>query len=81
MKLNVLFFIFCFPLKILADDCQIWFENEEINGENCLIDCSVAKTDMKTFHCPQQCDVLCKTSIKKKFLFRSSEESNEIILL
>lgn len=74
MKLSCLLFIFYFSSSVLAEDCQIWFKKTGIKrGGDCLIDCAVAKTDMGTFHCPVQCAVLCKTSIKKLFLFNLSD--------
>ena len=73
MRLNFLFLIFCSPLRVLADDCQIWFENAGISSDSCLMDCTTAKTDMGTFHCPEKCAILCKTSIKKQFLFSLSD--------
>ncbi|MDE0152099.1 MAG: hypothetical protein OXK80_06380 [Bdellovibrionales bacterium] len=73
MNLKFLLVICCFPLKVLADDCLIWFENANISDGNCLIDCSISRTDMRTFHCPEKCDVLCELSIKNKFLFHLSD--------
>ncbi len=53
--------------------CKKWFENEGIKqGESCLVECGMAKTDMGTFQCPNQCPSLCKTSEAKKLIFNVS---------
>ena len=71
--LLILFLIY-FPLRELeAKVCQTWFESAEIKkGENCLIDCSILKTDMGTFHCPNLCANLCKISSKEHLIFNIS---------
>lgn len=39
------------PFKVFSEKiCQKWFENAGIKkGDDCLIECSVAETDMGTF--------------------------------
>ena len=48
-----------------STDCQAWFKRQGIKkGADCLIECSIAETDMGTFHCPDQCDRLCRKKQK-----------------
>ncbi len=72
---NTHFFIYfmtltmCFGLQplSLADDCQKWFEQQSLKkGGDCQIECSIAETDMGTFHCPEQCVKLCKKKPKEQ---------------
>ena len=73
MKLSCLLFIFYFSSNVLAEDCQIWFKKTGIKrAGDCLIECTIAETDMGTFHCSEQCADLCKAPIKKHFLFNLS---------
>ena len=46
----------------LDPQCQQWFNNKKFktSDKDCLIKCSSSMTDMGTFHCPDQCDDLCK---------------------
>ena len=49
-----------------SDDCRAWFERQGIKkGEDCPIECSIAETDMGTFHCSEQCADLCKKEPKE----------------
>ena len=53
--------------------CQNWFNDEEIKQtKNCIVECSIAKTDMATFHCPDLCPKLCQQSNKQRLLFNLS---------
>ena len=72
LKSYVLFFGFLLIFQVLADDCKAWFENLKISSENCLMECALAETDMRTFYCSERCAVLCDSSIKEKFLFNLS---------
>ena len=49
------------------DECQTWFERQALKkGEACQIECSIAETDMGTFHCSEQCAELCKKNLKER---------------
>ena len=37
-----------------------------------MIECSIAETDMGTFHCPNLCPKFCQESSKERFLFNLS---------
>ena len=51
-----------------ADECQAWFERQGLKkGEACQIECSIAETDMGTFHCSERCEKLCKQKLKEQF--------------
>jgi hypothetical protein len=42
--------------------CDDWFQNLKITDpKKCESKCRTAQTDMATYLCPQQCDVLCKS--------------------
>ena len=44
-----------------AYSCDDWFKSLKIkNQKNCESKCRIAQTDMATYLCPQQCDILCK---------------------
>lgn len=48
------------------DSCKEWFINRKIKQDkNCEISCLVLETDMKTYMCPNQCEILCKADLKK----------------
>ncbi len=54
--------------------CQNWFDNKKIKKtQDCVIECSVAKTDMATFRCPDLCPKLCQKSKTERFLFNLSD--------
>lgn len=59
MKFILAMFIFS---SVAVDDvCRDWFKSAEIKiNKSCTLRCSVLKVDMGTFHCPNQCDDLCK---------------------
>jgi hypothetical protein len=41
--------------------CEDWFKSLKINvHKTCESKCRTAQTDMATYLCPQQCDILCK---------------------
>ncbi len=56
-------------------DCVDWFKNSMIKpgSKNCEIECATLMTDMGTFMCPNQCDILCKAkeepSLLGKFIY------------
>ena len=62
------FIVFSFFLAYAStDECREWFEREGVQkGEDCLIECAVAETDMGTFHCPAQCEDLCKRKTNRR---------------
>lgn len=63
--------VLLFPTQSFAEnDCLNWLvENEILPGsKNCEIKCATVKVDMGTFHCPNQCEDLCKTVISKESL-------------
>lgn len=66
-----LLFVLFQPFKAFSMEiCQKWFKNIGIEKkDDCLVECSVAETDMGAFHCPNSCAILCKTSNTEKFLF------------
>ena len=69
---TVLLFIAIHP-AINAEECRTWFKNAGLKfDEDCLLECSIIKTDMKTFHCPLMCDKLCKSPIKEHFILKTS---------
>lgn len=47
---------------LIDNECIIWFHNSKINSESkgCEVSCSILPTDMNTFMCPNQCELLCK---------------------
>lgn len=48
------------------DTCIDWFLRNKVNQDkSCELDCSVLNTDMKTYMCPNQCEMLCKFDFKK----------------
>ena len=57
-----------------SDDCRAWFKRLGIKTEaDCLIECSMAETDMGAFHCSEQCEDLCKKQPKKKLYLAFSK--------
>ena len=72
MRLTILlFFSFFFSFNSFSlNKCKVWFKNQKIKtGKDCLIECSIALTDMGTFDCPQFCTQLCKVSRKEQIVF------------
>lgn len=47
-----------------SPECVSWFKSEKIKPgiKDCELKCATTKVDMGTFHCPNQCDDLCKMS-------------------
>ncbi len=67
------FLLFFIHIPSFSDDsCKQWFEQGRISTESsdCLIKCASLVTDMGTFHCPDECDNLCRSSTREKLLFR-----------
>ena len=63
----MIFSLFSSSAIALTDECQTWFDIQDLEkGEDCLIECSIAETDMGTFHCSEQCDVLCRNHLKNQ---------------
>jgi hypothetical protein len=45
----------------LSLSCDKWFDSLKIKDvKNCPSKCRTSQTDMATYLCPQQCDLLCK---------------------
>lgn len=44
-------------------DCVDWFKSSKVmaGSKSCEIECAALMTDMGTFMCPDQCDILCKS--------------------
>lgn len=62
--------ILSFTFAVIANesdkDCVKWFEKAriELGSKDCELKCSLLKTDMGTFMCPNQCDRLCISNPK-----------------
>lgn len=62
----VILFSLLFSLSTLAaerdKDCLDWFNRSKIpvGSKDCELRCVTHMTDMGTFMCPDQCDILCK---------------------
>ena len=70
----ITFNLFWYSASVLADDCQIWFDQQGLNkGKDCLIECSIAETDMGTFHCSERCIELCREKIKEELYLTLSK--------
>lgn len=48
-----------------SSTCKEWFNDAKIkrNTKNCIKKCSILLTDMASFPCPHQCDLLCKNEV------------------
>ena len=76
MRFSYLWILLCCFSSLIVDakECKTWFNNAGLKlGEDCLLECSIATTDMKTFHCSSMCDILCKSPIKERFIFNISD--------
>ncbi len=66
------FFIFGLTLHAKSPDqkCLAWLNNSKIKvgSKDCELECSTLMTDMGTFMCPNQCDMLCKDAGEKSIL-------------
>lgn len=62
MIIPVLFFIFTSNANAAEQICVSWFSKSKISAtaSDCRIECSTLIVDMGTFHCPDQCDDLCR---------------------
>ena len=51
-------------------DCIEWFGKGGVKAgtQNCELECTTLMIDMKTFICPQQCEILCKKEKKANSL-------------
>lgn len=64
---------FVFSLFVHASqpdtDCINWFKNGKVKpGKDCELDCAILMTDMGTFMCPNQCEMLCKAPNDKSII-------------
>lgn len=51
------------------EDCIRWFKVGKVKlGKACELDCAILMTDLGTFMCPDQCDLLCKDKNSKGIL-------------
>lgn len=68
------FFIFCFSARADQPDseCVDWFKASKVKPgtKACELECAILMTDMGTFICPNQCDLLCKDTSGKSILGR-----------
>lgn len=50
--------------------CMNWLNTGKVKPgtKNCELDCAILMTDMRTFMCPSQCDILCKDKGDKSIL-------------
>lgn len=68
----VVFSIFSFSVNANQPDtdCADWFKASKVTAgaKACELDCATLVTDMRTFMCPNQCDMLCKITDKKNVL-------------
>lgn len=66
------FFIFSFSAQANQPeaDCVSWFKLGKVNPgtKACELECATLVTDMGTFMCPNQCDILCKVTGRKSNL-------------
>ncbi len=65
------FFIFSFSAHCTQPDadCINWFKAGKVKlGKDCELDCAILSTDMGTFICPDQCELLCKPKMSKSIL-------------
>ena len=77
MKISYVWSLLCCFISLIVDaqECKTWFNNAGLKfGEDCQLECSIAKTDITTFHCSLMCDKLCKSPIpiKEKLVFNIS---------
>ncbi len=69
--------LFCRPsfARMPDSDCVDWFKSSKLKAgtKGCELKCATTMTDMGTFMCPDQCDLLCKAdesaSIAGKFIY------------
>ena len=48
--------------SLIDPSCRRWFSSSEVRrGDDCILECSLIDTDMGTFFCPNQCELLCNT--------------------
>jgi hypothetical protein len=60
MSLLFLFFLFS-NSAFSKDTCQTWFDKSKIEtNSDCLPKCTVFKTDLSSFSCPQRCPEFCQ---------------------
>jgi hypothetical protein len=68
----IAFFIFCLSAQASQPnaDCMNWLKAGKVKPgtKNCERDCVVLMTEMGTFMCPNQCDILCKDAGGKSIL-------------
>ncbi|NBX76563.1 MAG: hypothetical protein EBQ92_08405 [Proteobacteria bacterium] len=61
MKIAVLIFLFSTGV-FATDGCRLWFDRSKIEaGSDCLTKCTVFKTDLSTFSCPERCSEFCES--------------------
>lgn len=71
LMIQLMTILLFFPIQSFANsDCLHWLlDNKVLPGsKNCELQCATTKVDMGTFHCPNQCEELCKTIISKEYL-------------
>jgi hypothetical protein len=75
MKILTIFtagIIFCLAARANQPDadCITWFKASKVQTgtKTCELDCAILMTDMGTFMCPNQCEMLCKASDKNSIL-------------
>jgi hypothetical protein len=74
LNLNAVIIVFLASNQTMGDPCDDWFRRGKVKaGPDCSIECSVLKTDMVTFNCPNQCLELCKSNFSEKMMFGLSE--------
>ncbi len=66
---------YCLPIRAFAaGECHSWFQRAQLQtSKDCLLKCVVAAVDMSTFHCPDLCGKLCKSSKKEHLLLKLSK--------
>jgi hypothetical protein len=60
-----------FCLNIYADDCDIWFQNNNVSStdSDCLLKCASARVGMGSYDCPSRCANFCNQDFITNTLF------------